>query len=296
MASLKRIPLEISSTEDIRRCCMKLRLRNILREDGKAVVVAADHGLMIGPFVKGVVGFRGTLERVLKGEPDAVLLSPGMVKKYGYLFTRRTGIIMRLDWTNIFRSAEYVPLTPRTPVHIKLGSVLDAMKMGVDGVLVYFFLGYSDDVYESRDYKLVHEVARECEEYGMPFIVEPLPRGPRVTGANFPDLVALGVRMAVEAGADLLKVPYTQDIETFQGVVDAAEGVPILILGGARGVTDMEPLDMLHEAMQIGVNGVVYGRNVIESPDPTKTLRMIHGIVHEGLTPKEALDKYGEEK
>jgi DhnA family fructose-bisphosphate aldolase class Ia len=42
--------------------------------------------------------------------------------------------------------------------------------------------------------------------------------------------------------------------------------------------------------MQEGASGIVYGRNVIQHPNPTAITRALMAIVHNRATPEEALD------
>lgn len=269
----------------------ELRLTRIIRpEDNRSVVVAADHGMALGP-IKGIINLEETLKNIVKGGPDAVMLTPGSMNRLGYLFKGRSapGLIMRIDWTNVVRPATYKVLPPRRPTHILLANVKDALHIGADAVMGFFFLGYENDEHEARDYEIIAKLAQECEDVGMPLMVETIPLGPRVTGANYPDLLALAVRMSIEAGADALKIPYSQDKETFSKVVKAAGGAPVFVLGGSKAISDREPLEMLVEALEVGATGVVYGRNVIQSPDPAKMLKMIKAIVHEGKSIGEAL-------
>ena len=48
-------------------------------------------------------------------------------------------------------------------------------------------------------------------------------------------------------------------------------------------------LEVVYEALEVGARGVVFGRNVIQSPDPAETLRAIRAVVHEGKTPREVV-------
>lgn len=272
----------------------ELRLSRILdQKDQRALIVSVDHGMMLGP-IEGVMDLKSTLEKVIAGKPDAVLLTPGSIARFGYLFKGRDkpALIMRADWTNAFRTEAHKTLPALQPMHKLTANVEDALRMGADAVMVFFFVGYDKDEYEARDYEIVTKMARQCEKFNVPLGVEPVPLGPRVSEANYPDLVALASRMAVEAGADFLKVPYTGDVETFRRVVKVAGGAPVLIMGGPKRATDREPLEMLVEALTAGASGAVYGRNVFQSSDPTAAIGMLRGIIHEGKGIDEVLTLY----
>ena len=268
----------------------ELRLSRILDpEDGRAVVVAADHGFMLGP-IPGADRLADTLRRVIAGKPDAVLLSPGQAINMHDLFLGRDkpAILIRVDWTSAFRDRTY-PLPARTVAFSLSCTPRKAVKLGAQGIVSYFFVGYEDEEFEAMQYEMLARLSRECDEIGLPFVVEPVPMGPRVTKANRTDLIVMSVRMATEIGADMLKVPYTGDPESFKRVVDTAYGTPVLILGGYRALTMKDMLEVIEEALEVGARGVVFGRNVIQSPDPARTLEAIRAIVHEGKSVRDVV-------
>ena len=51
--------------------------------------------------------------------------------------------------------------------------------------------------------------------------------------------------------------------------------------GGSR-VGDAEVLQRTHALIEQGAAGIVYGRNVIQHPDPAAMVRALRAIVHEG--------------
>lgn len=267
-----------------------LRLSKILNpDDGRAVVVAADHGMMLGS-IRGVIDLEKTVRSVIKGGADAVLLSPGQAARLGHLFHgRKSALLARADWTNAFRNKTY-PLPARSIKHIAVASAKDAVALGASGIVTYFFIGYGEDKDEARDFELISIFARECNKLGLPFIVEPIPMGERVTGANFADLVGISIRMMVEAGADAIKAPYTGDVESFRRITKAA-GVPVLILGGAKAKTMRDALEVVNEALEAGAAGVVFGRQVIQAPDPALVVEAIRAVVHNGKSVREVIRK-----
>ncbi len=267
----------------------ELRLSKILNpDDGRGVIVAADHGFMLGS-IKGAYNLEETLKKVINGKPDAVLLSPGQASRLSHLFLGKDApaILIRADWTNAFRTKKYA-LPSRKIVRALAASAREALALGASGIVVYFFIGCSDKS-EASNFELIASYAQECNRLGLPLIIEPIPLGERVTGANYADLVKVSVRMAVEVGADAIKAPYTGDVESFRKVVDAAGGVPILILGGAKAGTVRDALEVVAEALEAGAKGVVYGRQVIQAEDPSAFVRSVRAIVHEGKTVDEAL-------
>jgi fructose-bisphosphate aldolase, class I len=96
-------------------------------------------------------------------------------------------------------------------------------------------------------------------------------------------IVAL-VRQAAELGADVIKADPTDDLSQYHRVITAA-GVPVLVRGGGR-VPDEELLRRTHAVLEQGASGIVYGRNVIQHPDPPAMVRALRAVVHERAAPE----------
>lgn len=271
-------------------------MRKIFGEDGKAVAVAADHGLMLGP-IKGVVNLRDTLGKVIQGGPDAILLAPGQAYDLIDLFYGRgaPALLVRADWTNAFRDKTYT-LPTRIIRDVGIVRVKDALALGASGIVVYLFIGLGDEDEESRNLEMISTFSRDCEKIGMPLIVEPLPMGEHVTKANYVDLINLSVRIATELGADALKVPYTGDPYTFEKTIKSAGDIPVLALGGYSGVTLRDSLEVVEEVMQAGGSGIVYGRNIVQAQDPVEMVKCVRAIVHEGKSTLEVIGAFKEGK
>jgi len=265
----------------------EIRLSRIIDpEDGRAVVIAADHGYMLGP-IRGVIDLKRTISSVSKGGADGILVSPGQASKIGHLFKGKDspGMLIRADWTNAFRSKTYT-LPSRHVQHRYMTSPRGAQALGADAIVTYFFVGYAEDREEAEHVARIARFARECDRIGLPFIVEPIPLGERITGANYNELVKISIRMSAELGADAIKAPYTNDVEFYREVVRSA-GIPILILGGAKSKTLRDALEVVEEALEAGASGTVFGRNVIQAPDPAAMVRSICDVVHHGKSARE---------
>jgi DhnA family fructose-bisphosphate aldolase class Ia/Fe-S-cluster-containing hydrogenase component 2 len=263
------------------------RLSRIINPaDDRAVVIAADHGYMLGP-IRGVIDLEATIRSVASGGADGILVSPGQAGKIGHLFRGRgaPGLLVRADWTNAFRSKTYT-LPSRHVQHRYMTSPRQALALGADAIVIYFFVGYADDREEAEHVRKVGRFARECDDIGLPFIVEPIPLGERITGANYNELVKISIRMSAEIGADAIKAPYTNDVDFYREVVDSA-GIPILILGGAKSKTLRDALEVVEEALAAGATGTVFGRNVIQAPDPGAMVSSICRVVHGRMSARE---------
>jgi fructose-bisphosphate aldolase, class I len=125
-----------------------------------------------------------------------------------------------------------------------------------------------------------------CDRAGMPLMVEPLVMKPggggyEVDGAA--DRIVALVRQAAELGADVIKADPTDDLSEYRRVT-AAVTVPVLVRGGGR-VPDDELIRRTQAVLEQGAAGIVYGRNVIQHPDPAGMVRALRAVVHEGGAP-----------
>jgi DhnA family fructose-bisphosphate aldolase class Ia len=60
------------------------------------------------------------------------------------------------------------------------------------------------------------------------------------------------------------------------------------VRGGGR-VSDKEILERTQGLLEQGAAGIVYGRNVIQHPNPQGITRALMAMVHDGATVKKAL-------
>ncbi len=276
---------------------MKTGLQNRLERlfnrhgDGRAICVAADHGYM-SDVTPNVVNLRSITEAIIAGGVDGILLAPGQARRLAPLFQGRHGpaLIVRADWMNMPRLgtsnvANAVP--QRLLLNTKVITADQALALGATAITIYLFLGYSDKV-EALGIDKCAQFVNECRQAALPCIIEPLAYGGQVTGANMVEILTLGARMAVEIGADALKIPYTGDVESFRHLIQVS-GVPTLVLGGARSNNERDALELYAEAQEAGAAGCLMGRNVTKSPDPKALIEQFSRIAHQGWTVDEAV-------
>ena len=118
-------------------------------------------------------------------------------------------------------------------------------------------------------------------------------RGPQITKGYAKDVVAHCARVGVELGADIVKVPYTGDVESFSEVV-AACCVPVVIAGGERMDSTRQILQMVSDSLNAGGAGISVGRNVFQHPNRVALVKALRAIVHENATVDQALKIVGE--
>jgi class I fructose-bisphosphate aldolase len=115
------------------------------------------------------------------------------------------------------------------------------------------------------------------------------PRGPllKIAPGDITKGVAHAARVAWELGCDVVKVPWTGDVESFKLVCQAVP-IPVLISGGPRGISFTELLEIVELAISAGGSGVCIGRQVFGSNNPRSCVEALRAVVHENLTSSEA--------
>ena len=253
-----------------------IRMERIIdRRTGNAVIIPMDHGISSGP-LQGLTDMKGTVDDVAEGGATAVLMHKGLVR-YGYRgYGRDIGLIMHLSASTDIGENENNK--------ILVSSVEEAIKAGADGVSVHINFGAEN---EKEMLESVGEVSRSCAEWGMPLMIMAYPRGPKVKDEYDPEAIALCARAAAELGADIVKVSYTGDIDSFREVCRGALA-PVVIAGGPKMGSDMDILNMVHDSLEAGGRGVSIGRNIFQNRNVRGITRAVSGLVLDGLSVKEA--------
>ena len=212
------------------------------------------------------------------GGVDAVLLNRGVARSVD---TGNAGLVVHLCG-----STKHCP-DPNSKVQIC--SVEDAVRLGADAVSVHVNVGAK---HEDRMLAMLGNVACECDDYGMPLLAMMYPRGPNIKNPHAVDVVAHAARLGAELGADVIKTNYTGDAESFKKVVRGCH-VPVIIAGGPKVKTAREVLQIVSDSLNAGGAGVSIGRNVFQHENPTKMVKALSAIVHDGASVKESLEILG---
>ena len=256
----------------------KRRLKRIFRSDNRTVIVPMDHGVTIGP-VTGLVNMQATIDKLLLGGVDAVLINRGIAKSVD---TGNAGLIIHLSGITV--------LCPDPNNKVQIGSVDDAVRLGADAVSVHINVGAK---HEDSMLSMLGKVACECDDFGMPLLAMMYPRGPKIKDSHDVEVVTHAARLGAELGADIIKTNYTGDAESFKHVVDCCP-VPVIIAGGPKAETSRDVLQMVKESMSAGGAGLSIGRNVFQHKDPVKIVKSLSAIVHNNVSVAEAMKLLGE--
>jgi DhnA family fructose-bisphosphate aldolase class Ia len=256
----------------------QLRLNRILgRRDRRPLVVAFDHALPLGP-IPGTINPAFQVRSFVEGGADSVLLNPGMIRHCmgAFLHPSAPSLIVRMDWSSLWTSLGMDGKLRSESV----ATPEQALRHGADAVLSYLMMGTGDVDFEAKEIGRNAEIARECEQLGVPLIVESLARGKILNHPTRVAAIKFHTRVAAELGADVIKTEYTGDAESMAEVVHDCP-LPVLVLGGERKNSDEEAFSVLRTVVRSGVRGVFFGRNVFQAPNIVDFLRKARTILDE---------------
>lgn len=247
------------------------------RATGRSIIMPMDHGVTVGP-LPGLTNVAEAVSEAAEGGVNAVLMHKGLVRCGHRKSGRDVGLIMHLSAGSC--------LSPSPNSKVLVATVEEAVRCGADGVSVHVNMG---DAAEGAMLADLGRVAREADDWGMPLLAMVYARGARIGNPFSPELVAHCARLAGELGADMVKVPYTGDKETFRQVTEGS-CIPVLIAGGEKVESAEEVLRMAYDSLAAGGFGLSVGRNLFQHSHPRRLARALAGIVHEGWNVEVALD------
>lgn len=267
------------------------RMHRLFGTDRKCFDVAIDHGFFNElNFLTGIENMKNAVGTVIDASPDAIQLTPGQAHLVQHVPKRqKPALVLRTDVANVYgKKLPKVLFSELIKSPVKTAIRIDAACVVVNLLL----LPDEPELYH-QCIKNICKLKPECEQYGMPLMIEPLvmqaneKQGGYMVDGDINKIRPL-VRQAVELGADIIKADPCDDPEQYHEVIEVASNIPVLVRGGGR-VSDEEILERTHVLMQNGASGIVYGRNVIQHPKPNKITRALMAIVHDDATPKNAL-------
>jgi class I fructose-bisphosphate aldolase len=248
---------------------------------GAGVVVALDHGLHWGA-VDGFERPAETLATVLEADPDGIVAGVPFLRRFRDRVeaagVTAVGTLDLLHESTLPGDREDAEIHTRVAEPAAAAAVADAAKVA----LVY---GRSDPAVLRANVELVATAADACRAAGLPLVVEPTLWGSRADDEFDPRYLAHAARTAFELGADVLKCPYPET--GFDRIVDDAP-VPVYIAGGPAVETDRDALEMVHDAVAAGAEGVMVGRNVWQRDDPAGVVAAMSAVVDDGASVEEA--------
>ena len=253
--------------------------------------VAVDHGFFNQPgFLQGIEDMRQVVATLVDAGPDAIQLTVGQARHLQSIpGKQKPALVLRTDTANVYGKE-----LPDTAFSLMIEeTMLQAVRLDAACVCVNLFqIPGAPDV-TAQCMENILKLKPQADYYGMPMMVEPLVFQPNAIAGGYMvdgDLTKILhlVRQAVELGADVIKADPTDDVSQYHKVIEIASGIPVLVRGGGR-VSDKEILVRTEGLLQQGASGIVYGRNVIQHPNPRGITQALMAMVHRNATVDEAL-------
>ena len=253
---------------------MRNRLSRLIGDDGHCQFLPIDHGYFQGP--------TRCLERPGETIKDLLPYADGLFVTRGVLRAcvdpdDGTPIILRVSGGTSVVGEDLSNEVITT-------SVEEMLRLNVSAVGLSVFVG-SD--YEKETLESLALLVNECEDFGIPVMaVTAVGKELEKRTARY---LGLACRIAAELGAKIVKTYYCP--EDFEKVTNGCP-VPVVMAGGPKCETELEVFEFVYDGIQKGAIGVNLGRNVWQNPHPVAAMRALNGVVHDGLTPKQAFDLF----
>jgi len=260
----------------------RIRLNRIFNHPSQRLCsVAMDHfiGYQKG-LPEGLVNLPETLDKIVEGKPDAITMLKGLAKSAWEPFAGRVPLII-----------QSIAFTADDAIIESLTRPEEVLRLGADAIAVAIGVRGPN---EGKFLRILAEMVGEADRIGLPVIAHIYPRdfskGAAIVFDH--DNILWAVRCGIECGADVIKVPFTGDIESFREIVSTSP-VPIVAAGGPRCENLQSALELMTKVVASGARGATIGRNIWCTADPTRAVTAFRAVIHDQLSVKEALEQAG---
>lgn len=243
-------------------------------KSGNAVMLAFDHGYIMGP--------TSGLERI-----DLTILP--LVEYADCLMCTR----------GVLRSC--IPPEVNKPISLRCSAgttvltelndeclidIQEAIRMNASAMAIMVSVGGK---YEATTIRNLTRIVDLGMKYSIPVLGVTAVGKELVRDSRY---LAMASRVCAENGAAFVKTYYCD--EGFEKVV-ASCPVPIVIAGGKKLAED-KALEVAYKAISDGAAGVDMGRNVFQADDPVAMIQAVRAVVHNGSKPDKAFELYNDLK
>lgn len=228
---------------------------------GKCVFLAYDQGLEHGPsdFSEISVNPKTIISIAQRGGFTGLIVQKGIAEQYhDEIKKSRVPLIVKLNGkTNLVHGE---------PLSTQLCTVAEARKLGAVAVGYTIYIGSEHEAVMFHEFE---EIQREAHAHGLPVIAWIYPRGKGISGKDSSLLMAYAARVALEIGADMVKLHWTGKKEDLAWAVKAAGKCKVVIAGGMK-TDERTLLREIRQGLAAGVSGFAIGRNIWQRSDSVR--------------------------
>jgi len=260
----------------------RIRLNRIFSHPSQRLCsVAVDHfiGYQKG-LPEGLVNLPDTLAKIVEGKPDAITMLKGLAKSAWEPFAGQVPLIIQA-----------IAFTPDDAIIESLTRPEEVLRLGADAIAVAIGVRGPN---EGKFLRILAEMVEEADRIGLPVIAHIYPRdfskGAAIVFDH--DSILWAVRCGIECGADIIKVPFTGDIESFRQIVSTSP-VPVVAAGGPRCESLQSALELMTKVVASGARGATIGRNIWCMANPARAVKAFRAVIHDQLSAREALEQSG---
>lgn len=251
---------------------MKNRLSRIINpENGRAVMLAVDHGYFLGP----TTGLEDPKKTVVPLLPfaDSLMLTRGVLRTC-IPPDASVPIVLRMSGGNSVLDEDL------SNEDLTVG-IEDAIRLNAAAVTMSVYVG---SAYQHRTIVNLGRLVDMGEKYGLPVLAVTAVGKQMARDERY---LSLSCRIAAETGAHFVK---TYHCEGFANLVKKCP-IPVIVAGGKK-IPELEALELTYNSVSDGAIGVDMGRNIFQADDPVAMIQAVRSIVHENYPVKKAYDMY----
>lgn len=246
--------------------------------NNRSLILAYDHGFEHGPkdFNLKTINPEFVFDIALEAGFNAIAVHAGIAEKYYNSFYNDIPLIVKLNG--------HTRLGDKPLISSQVCSVERAIKLGADAIGYTIYFGSKDEHWMLEEFS---KIVDKAHDYGLPVVLWSYPRGSNVDENNT-DVIAYAARLALELGADIVKIKYNHDFEGLKWVVKSAGKCKVMIAGGYK-TPDKEFLNTVKEVLEAGATGLFVGRNVFQNPRPFTMGKALRALIIENKPLEQVL-------
>jgi class I fructose-bisphosphate aldolase len=260
---------------------MKPDADSAITRDGKALILAYDHGLEHGPVdfepVPSTTDPEEIFDIATHDAVTALAVQKGVAEAHYPSYEDDVTLLAKLNGTSNLWMGE-----PDSAVN---WSVEYAAELGADAIGFTLYGGSNNEVEMAEEFRDAQEAARE---HDMGVVMWSYPRGQGLKNDTSADTIAYAARQALELGADIAKVKYPGSTEAMEWAVQSAADTKVVMSGGSK-TDDLAFLETVESAIDAGAKGLAVGRNVFQRDDPEQLLDALERVIFEEERAEAAL-------